>query len=555
VAVIGGGVAGAEVAAAFANALAGKGRAARVHLVDRAKVLSALPVSTASRLRKALAGLGVICHENTEIVEITEQAIVTATGRIEAQFICGAAGARPHPWLTETGLTLHEGFIEVNPFLESSTQDIFATGDCAHMAFAPRPKAGVYAVRQAPVLYENLRARLADRTPTQRYSPQKDYLKLISLGEKSALGNKFGLNFQGPWVWRWKDGIDQRFMEKFRDLPVMERPDPPRERSAGVAEALAGKMLCGGCGAKVGQSALMGALGAETPGDDAAALMVDGAQVIISTDHLREMVKDPYVMAEITAHHALGDLWSMGATPVAATANIILPQMKPRLSARSLHEIMTAARAVFGAAGAEIVGGHSSLGAEMTIGFTVLGRRDGPPVTLGGARVGDLLLLTKPIGSGVIMAAEMAGLAEAEWVEAALRQMTRLQRDAAEILRNAHAMTDVTGFGLLGHLRNICVTSEVGAVLRARDVPVMPGALVLAEQGISSSLFEENRLMLPEVSRSPLNDLMFDPQTAGGLLAAVAPEEAGLVEALRAAGHEAALIGEITDEVGRVQLL
>ena len=119
---------------------------------------------------------------------------------------------------------------------------IFAAGDCAHLSDNPRPKAGVYAVREAPVLFDNLRAALgAGRM--RRYVPQKDYLKLISLGRKSALAEKLGTSFSGPLMWKWKNHIDQKFMNRFRDLPQMAIPKLPGHHADGLREALGDKPI------------------------------------------------------------------------------------------------------------------------------------------------------------------------------------------------------------------------------------------------------------------------------------------------------------------------
>lgn len=555
VAVIGGGVAGAELALAMSHALAKTNRPARLHLIERDAALTALSARASRRMRHDLTKAGIEVHESAEVMEVTPAGVRLADRDIEAGFVCGAAGARSHPWLAQTGLSHRDGFVTVDPELRSSDSHVFAVGDCADMAFAPRPKAGVYAVRQAPILAHNLRTALRETGRTRRYHPQSDYLKLLSLGGKSALGDRFGLTFSGPWVWRWKDRIDRTFMEKFTDLPQMSLPALPAVRAAG-AESLGDKVLCGGCGAKLGQSALQQALDpGELPGDDAAVIRVGGVKTVISTDHLREFVSDPVTMTRIAAQHALGDVWAMGARPNAVLTNLILPRMSPTLATRTLREIMIAAREVMADAGAVIVGGHSSQGSELTIGFTVTGLCDQTPVGLGGARPGDTLILTKPLGSGVLMAAEMAGRAHGADVHAALDLMMQSQAQAATILGDANAMTDVTGFGLLGHLRNICLNSAVGAEVSLNAVPLMAGALDLSADGIRSSLYADNRAPFPDLDATPRHDLLIDPQTAGGLLAAVSGDVAPRLTALRAAGYLACNIGFITDETGQIRIV
>lgn len=568
IAIIGGGVAGAELAMAMAHALRQDGSdKAVVQLVDRGEILKDLLPETRRKMRVALADQGVILIENADITAVTATGLTRADGNtIRADFTTGAAGAKPHDWVGKLDLDLYDGFITVGKTLQSSNLDVFAVGDCAHLAFDPRPKAGVYAVREAPILFENLKARLSGGT-LQHYKPQKDYLKLISLGRKSALAERFGHARQGPLLWRLKDHIDRKFMNQFADLPAMTPPPPPRTVASGMAEALGDKPLCGGCGAKVGRGALQKTLAAlpavqrddirSLPGDDAAILKTGGATQVMTTDHLRAMLADPVVMTRIAAVHALGDIWAMGATPQAVTATIILPRLATSLQERTLAEIMTTAHAVFSGVGAAIVGGHTSQGDELTIGFTITGLCDRPPITLAGAQAGDAVILTKPIGSGVIMAAEMQSKAAGGDVAAALDLMVQPQGNAAHILQAAHAMTDVTGFGLAGHLAGICATSGTGAEIALADVPLMQGAEALAASGMQSSLYRDNRAGVAGVSGAigPVSDLMFDPQTAGGLMACVdGPSAAALVTDLRKAGYTAAIIGQITDRPEQIIL-
>ena len=170
--------------------------------------------------------------------------MVLSDGRsLASDFTLTVAGARPQAWVQGTGLTLNDGFIAVDAQLRSSDPLIFATGDCAHLTHAPRPKAGVYAVRAAPVLLANLRATLTGDA-LQKFQPQRDYLKLISLGDRSALADKWGLRSGGAWLWRMKDRIDRRFMAKFADYPAMATPKVPSPAVLGLVEALGDKPLC-----------------------------------------------------------------------------------------------------------------------------------------------------------------------------------------------------------------------------------------------------------------------------------------------------------------------
>ena len=196
--VIGGGVGGLELSMAMAHALKTRGRPATVTVIEAAAPAQGLGPSAKARLLAAVAGHGVTVLAGAAAVEVTGDAVILEGGRsVPSRFTVGVAGARPQGWLAGTGLDLTRGFVTVDPFLRSVTDPaIYAVGDCAHIAHAPRPKAGVYAVRAAAILAHNLRADLA-RGVRKRFDPQGDYLKLISLGGKTALGEKWGISTTG----------------------------------------------------------------------------------------------------------------------------------------------------------------------------------------------------------------------------------------------------------------------------------------------------------------------------------------------------------------------
>lgn len=565
VAVIGGGVAGVELAMAMAHALRGAAKAPEVTVLESGPQISGVGDRARARLMAAMAEQCVTLRTNVLVSRITPQGAELNGDEIcAADLVVGAAGAFPHEWIAKTGLPLTDGFITVDETLGVVGFDnLFAVGDCSHMSASPRPKAGVFAVRAAPVLNDNLKAALrgARRRP---FNPQKHYLKLISLGGQSALAEKYGRVLAGPVLWRWKDRIDRTFMDRLNDLPAMPPPPLPKQMAAGVSDILNDVPLCGGCGAKVGGDVLVDALAnvaapnrpdiVSGPGDDAAILTAGQGFQVISTDHLRGFVLDADLVARIAAIHALGDIWSMGAAPQSALATVILPRMSSELQRRTMREITDAASNVFGDEGAALVGGHSTMGAELTVGFTVTGTRDTMPISQDGAQVGDVLILTKPIGTGVLLAGEMAGVADGRDVARVLKNMCRPQGAEANALSKAHAMTDVTGFGLAGHLMAMCRASGVGADLNWANVPIYSGAAELSDKGVKSAIYAANALSAPVIGTA--HELLHDPQTSGGLLAALAPKDAeDAVQAMRAQGLEVSVIGQITDQSGQIQIL
>lgn len=570
VVILGAGLGGVELALASAHRLQTLGAQATVTLIDRAEtILPTLSRSARTSLLRHLAQAGITLRLGLSVTATDATSVTLDTGEtLASDFTLTATGARPHPWLAETGLDLRDGFLLTDATLRTSDPLIFASGDCAFLAATPRPKAGVFAVRAAPVLHTNLRAVLTGG-PLRPFRPQADYLKLVALGPQSALGEKWGFAAAGPRLWRLKDRIDRRFMDRFGPYPAMAAVHPPRDATKGLAAHLTQRPLCGGCGAKLGPGVLSQALATlpaparpevrSGPGDDAAVLGTDSGLQVLTTDHLRAFCNDPRLMARITALHAMGDVWAMGAEPQVALAQVTLPPLGPDLQTRMLAEIMDEAARTFREAGADIVGGHSTEGAELTIGFTVTGTGTGTAprvIPKGGAQPGDALILTKPLGSGTILAAEMVLARIPGWLmgeiwAACIDQMTRARGSAAAILApHAHAMTDVTGFGLAGHLLEMLDAANTAATIRLDDIPLMPGALELARAGHGSSLQPANlaavswRMTAPQ---DPRTDLLCDPQTAGGLLAAV-PQSlaAALLSDLGAAGHDPAIIGTVS---------
>ncbi len=559
VAVIGGGVAGVELAMAMAHRL--RDSSPRVTLIEASETLLGGAGGPArAALLRHMDRLGIACVTGASVAWVEAGAVVLGDGRrVASALTVGAAGARPLGLAETTGLPLTDGFLDVGPTLQSTGDArVFAAGDCAHMGFASRPKAGVFAVRQAPVLAHNLRAALGGGR-LRRYRPQRRYLKLVSTGGRGAVADRFGLALDGGWLWRWKDRIDRRFMDRLGELPAMPAAPLPRFAASGALEAVQGAPApCGGCAAKVGRGALDAGLTGlaaplradviSGPGDDAAVLTHGLGRQVLTVDLLRAFTEDAWLLARVAAVHAMGDVWAMGAAPQAALATIVLPPLTPRLQARTIAEIMAAAAEAFRLAGADVVGGHTSVGAELAIGFAVTGTA-ARTIGKSGARPGDALILSKAIGTGTILAAEMARAGPGPVIAGAWAAMQHGVGAAAAVLApEAHAMTDVTGFGLAGHLLELLDASGVAAELDLDTVPCLPGAADLVVRH-PSSLHAANaaaaapRMALPD---GPRGQLLFDPQTAGGLLAAVpAAAAAALLARLLDAGETAAIVGRV----------
>lgn len=531
------------------------------------------------RFLRVLRERGVQIHTNHTVVEARPDAVICAGGQVVPfDALLWVTDASAPPWIRESGLQTNEGgFIALNDCLQSVSHPfVFAAGDVAAVLNHPRPKSGVFAVRQGPPLSENLRRALAGE-PLEPFKPQKEFLSLISTGDQYAVASRGPWAFEGAWVWTLKDWIDRRWMRKYQELPEMTAEAAPLP-AAGAADADALReltstpMRCGGCGAKVGADVLSRVLrrlnpirrddvlvGLDTPDDAAVITVPPGRAAVQTVDFFRAFINDPCVFGRIAANHALGDIFAMGAEPQSALAVVTVPFGAEAKVEEQLYQALAGAVEVLNEHNTALIGGHTAEGPELAFGLTVNGLADtGRLLRKGGMRPGDALILAKPVGTGALFAADMRGKAKGHWIEAALASMLVSNRAAAECLlrHGATACTDVTGFGLLGHLVEMMKASGVDAEVRLNAVPLLEGALETVKAGIFSSLQPQNiRLRravanAEDAAKEARYPLLFDPQTAGGLLASVPADKAdACMRDLRAAGYgNAAIIGAVKEQ-------
>ncbi len=542
---------------------------------------------------------GVRLHVGRAVTQVGSDALTTDDGaRHDADEVVWVTQAGGAAWLKETGLALDDkGFIRVLDTLQSVSDPlVFAAGDIASMDNHRLEKAGVFAVRQGPPLTENLR-RSATGRPLLNYKPQRFWLALISTGDRHAVASRGAFSVQGDWVWRWKDWIDRRFMQRFTDLKPMDPASSARtatlrpadgavpvdaQDAAQALSALA--MRCGGCGAKVGANVLSRALGSLNPvprsdvlvglqsPDDAAIVRVPPGKAMVHTvDFFRAFIDDPFILGKVAANHALGDIYAMNGEPQSATAIVTIPPGIDAKVEETLFQMMSGAVDVLNEANCALVGGHTGEGRELALGFAINGLVDEHlrgVTRKDGMQIGDALILTKPVGTGTLFAAHPLLATRGRWIDAAIASMLVSNRDGARILgaHGASACTDLTGFGLLGHLVEMTRASAVGAELDLARLPVLDGAQEMAAAGLLSSLAPANvrlrRALIDQESAiaHPRYRLLFDPQTAGGLLASVpADQAADCLMALHGAGYRSAsIIGRIvamSEEGGTIGLL
>ena len=584
--VVGAGAAGVELTLAIQHALrqtpTDSARLPEFHIFGATDtVLSTHNSRTRAKFGRVLAARGVHVHLGHRVTSVDTNGLRTDDGvGFELDEVVLATDARAQPWPGQSGLDVDpQGFICVEDTLQSTSHTgVFAAGDIAAVVAHPREKAGVFAVRQGPPLEANLRLALRG-LPLEPFTPQRKFLSLVSTGDRYAVASRGSWSVEGRWVWAWKDWIDRRFMTRFENLPVMEEHHETRDNDSlltGLAspdvltELSSIAMRCGGCGSKVGATVLDRVLarlnpvqrddvvvGLGSPDDASVEVVPPGMVAVRTVDAFRPIIDDPFTFGRITANHSLGDIYAMGAEPRTALAIATVPVGPEAKMEQLLEQLLVGAVQTLNESNTALVGGHTKEGAELELGLSISGV--GRPEALfhkSGMHPGDRLVLTKPIGTGALFAAHMRLRAKGRWVDSAIESMLQSSRAASLCLlrHEATACTDVTGFGLLGHLVEMTRASDVDARLELSSVPLLDGARESVAAGFLSSLQPQNvRLRRAvanhaEASLAPSYPLLYDPQTAGGLLASVPSAQVeACLDSLREAGYDrAAIVGTVT---------
>ncbi len=517
----------------------------------------------------------------TTVPTTTGKQLVFADGSTHrVDQVIWAVHAGSPQWPQQSGLDCDaNGFIRVNQYLQSTSHNtVFAAGDIAHFDPQPVAKSGVYAVRAGRILAKNLHRAITGKT-LHPYRPQHRFLSLLTTGDKNALACRGALSLQGQWLWRWKNIIDRQFIDNYHNLPSMDASTQPATSAISAVEPE--QMRCGGCGAKIGKTVLQRVMakletnenpdvviGLNAPDDAAVIEPPVGKQWLQTVDYFRAFIDDPYLLGRIATNHCLSDIHAMGATAHSALAIATVPHANETLVEDTLLQLMSGAMDSLNEQHTTLIGGHSSEGAELGFGLSVNGTLDQTRLlTKGALSHGQVLILTKPLGTGTLLAANGMGQAQGRWIENALQHMLISNQRAATIMQQhqATACTDITGFGLLGHLLEMLTAANSAASLQLDKLPVLDGAIHCTANGWLSSLqpdnlhAEEGLINRQNHSQHPHYPLLFDPQTSGGLLAALPATAAdACLQDFQQQGYPAAAIIGVIDETleaGKVILL
>jgi selenide, water dikinase len=573
--IVGGGVGGIEIAFCLPRrleALLGSDSASwrKLTIVEAgSQIGGGLRGHTATEIGKLLASRKVEIVLGRRVTHIANRQVWLDDGSpLPADMVLWATGASPPPLLAALDLPKDDrGFLLTDSTLECvAGERIFAVGDTGSIRGQSIAKAGVYAVREGPVLWDNIGRAIRGAT-LRPYRPQKRFLKLINTGDDSSIGDYLGGTLGGRVMWWLKDRIDRKFMAMYQDYTptnMADHDDLDRDDQA--------QLRCAGCGGKVGGSVLAKALARlETPThpnvvlglsepDDAAILRANSQQIAITIDFFAAPFDDAYLVGRMAAIHAATDVLAKGAGPVAALAIASIPPGPEKQQEQILYELLAGGLVELKAMGATLAGGHTIEGPQTTIGYTMVAEQRRPIRAKSGLLPGDSLVLTKPLGTGVLLAAQMQARLKAAWWKPLIDMMLRSNAPAAALCDEFHvqAATDISGFGLAGHLLEMLHASSAAAEIQLDAILLLPGAGELLADGLQSTLHPANQdvqsgmqLTLP-LDQPREYSALFDPQTCGGLLIGINEDRAAeFCRRLCEAGDGCArVIGKVTAPAG-----
>lgn len=564
---VGGGASGCELSLAIGKRFANYPSLQITLIHNQSRLMNGFPEKVAKQFLKLMIDRGIKVYLESQISGGNENFLDMGQGnRLAYDAVIWATNAGASNIISKSGLTTNpDGFLLVKDTLQSvSEPSVFGTGDCISLQNHPGlSKNGVYAVRQGLILFENIRNFLFDRSLIP-FKPQRICLSMLNTSDSEGILSYGPISWKSRLIRKLKDYIDRRWMENFQTL---QAADTPINVSANTPA-----MRCGGCGSKVAGDVLSAVLKRIDTGKDQRILFgcdaADDAAVyrmqpelygkdpsslveVQTVDHFKSFTDDPYLFGQVAALHAVSDLYAMNARPFSALAIATLPYGRGPIQEGMLFELLTGAVTVLRRLGITLAGGHTTEGSELALGFSVTGFAEEDRLfTKSRLQTGDCLVLTKPIGTGALLAAWMRGECNAEWLVPLKNGMLQANDKAAQVFAKfqVSSCTDVTGFGLAGHLLEMLDASDVSASLDYDSVKCYPGFLNLAKSGILSTLHPDNaktgcRILCQE--KPP--EWLFDPQTSGGLIAGVKEKDlSAVLKDLHGFGYtEACCIGKI----------
>jgi selenide,water dikinase len=529
--IVGGGAAGVEVALGLRQRLALEHD---IHLVHKnAEVLNDKPHFVRKKFQKVLVASGIKLHLGSPVERVEKNVLKLKNHQINYDVLFWMTQASAASWLKKSGLDLDQrGFLSVKDTLQTLAYDnVFATGDIASVKTEPRPKAGVFAVRQAEPLAENLRLVFAGGK-ARSFNPQMHFLAIVGTGDGKAVAMRGPFSASGAWAWRLKVRIDQKFMNQFETLPPVKRARSGEPKfEADVFD--------------------LPSLKSTEP-------------VVPYTQKFSAFVDDPFLVGAIAANHCATDILLQGIVPKNLTLDLQTAPCSRLVLLNQLNRCLEGVRSRFEVFGIEPRHNVPSVSSCFAVRLSISGGKESrSQQKTCGIDKGDALIITKPLGTGLILTAAELLKAKGRWVEAALQTMMRNGTESLALAKRLRlsVIGHVAHTGLLGLLAGtLHEHANLGGKVTIRidmaSVPLVQGVRDCLLAGIESKATAKQVAMVcervtvkPAKSTLELFPILFDPQIAGGLLFSVAANESlAVLKALHAQGdHSAAIIGHVED--------
>lgn len=547
IAVIGGGPAGIETTVALATQVNIKKRNDRITLIhSNEHLLSQFPDSAQKIVENELKLQGIEIKLSSPVTRVDNKKVYsnqTLIGEYDSLFIATDASAPPLFKASQLP-TDQAGFLKVNSKLQvDQYPEIFAAGDCIHFTPSPLPKAGVFAVREGMILSNNVRKFISRGSKAQLldYIPQKNFLKLIHLSNSKILASRGNWAMTSPLFWIWKKFIDKKFMKKFGSLPLA-MAEAERDHSLVIN-------TCGGCGAKISQSLLSEVIALlqlsysdvmPKTREDCYPIPATHNESYISVDGLRAFLPDSMLFGQISALHALSDLWVSGMKPISLTVSVGLSHRREAIQKNHLLQVMSGILLVCQKFNIQMSNAHTFENAEDHLSITVVGEKQNHVLRKSGAVIGDLIVMNKQLGSGIALQAMMKGDLSSGQSHQLIDVMTTPNCLPEAILPHLRSATDITGFGFIGHLYELLNGSEASAQIDLKKIAILDGTQELLDRDHKSFLIEENKKSFSPYVSQEIDDVFYDPQTNGPVLGILSADKEDLL------GKGWTVIGTIT---------
>ena len=551
IAFIGGGAGSVELALAIKKRFLNINQDIKITIITGKRgLLSTFPQKTKLTSLKTLEKFKIDIIEYKRVLEVKpKQIILSDKSMLKIDKAILSTNSMTPKWLAKSDILLtKDNYILVNKSFQTNYKYVFASGDVIDFNNQNLKKAGVFAVRSGKPLAINIKQFILGKKLVE-YKFNKNYLALIGTSKRSAIATKYNLTFNSRFFFYLKKYIDQNFIKKFSDFKIRKKFTLEALKTDVLNIFVKHKekitdendiMQCKGCAAKVPLNALKQALPKDIVSTSEDAVSVPGQPELYQTvDMISSIITDPFLLGKIAANHSISDMVSVNSKITSAMMILQLPLSKTEINSRDLEQVLLGANEIFKTIDCPLIGGHTMIGKDKDpiIGFSILGQKQKKIKIMKNRRkikTKDLLILTEKIGSGLIFAGINNYLIDSYFQTDVIKQMIKGNLNFGKISNhlNILSMTDITGFGLANHLLNLIKrdNSKTGLTIYPNKIPLFEGVNECLNKDIKSSLFKSNydiaqKDMIYKRDKSKLDNILYDPQTVGGIAFIIPQEE------------------------------